>query len=248
MSAFYRWVAQKVEDPSRSVLLTHTHVDPGVPLEDPMETVGLVDRVPVEVFRPWGVVVAGHLHRPQQIPESRVWYPGSLLKYHPQEHAHTKGVLEIRWYAERPAPEVELRPLPQPVDFWVVRGRVEGTTFRFSPASPPPPEGAQCAVVQAVLDAPVGSGITLRDAVMDACRARVPDMELVWGGTVDAGTPIVSGEEMEDISIQDAAPLELVQRYLEERGYWVAWDEPTRKAILGLMEELLEEPHEAAEA
>ncbi len=248
MAAFYAWVGQRVKDPSRSVLLTHTHVVHGSIGEDPMETVGLVDPVPVEVFQLWGLVVAGHLHRPQQIPDSPVWYPGSILKYHPQEQNHTKGVLEIQWRAGQDSPEVRLRPLPQPLDFWVVRGQMQGATFRLSPTSPPPPEDAKCAVVQVVLEAPVGSGITLRDAVMEACSEQAPNMDLVWGGTVGTEGVRTSTNEKVEGWIQQAPPLELVQRYLEEKGYWEAWDEPTRQAIRGLVKELLEVSHEAAEA
>jgi len=247
MAAFYAWVAQQVEDPSRALLLTHTHAVHGSIGEDPMETVGLVDPVPAEVFAPWGLVVAGHLHRPQRIPDSPVWYPGSLLKYHPQEGSHTKAVLDIQWREDSP-PEVSLRPLPQPLDFWVVRGQIRGTTFLVSPSSPPPPEHASCAVVQAVLEAPVGSGITLQDAVMEACRSQAPHMELVWGGMVSTGMSDTSRTAPTEVWVERTPPLELVQRYLEEKGYWEAWDEPTRKTMRGLIKELLEEPHEAVEA
>ncbi|MCF6192078.1 MAG: exonuclease SbcCD subunit D [Candidatus Hydrothermae bacterium] len=247
MAAFYAWAVQQVKDPSRALLLTHTHAVQGSVQDDPLETVGLVDPVPAEVFAPWGLVVAGHLHRPQQIPDTPVWYPGSLLKYHPQESSHTKAVLEIQWQENSP-PEVSLRPLPQPLDFWVVRGQMQGATFRLSPTSPPPPEHASCAVVQVVLEAPVGSGITLRDAVMEACRSQAPHMELVWGGILGTEAQGRLPAETEKVWVQQASPLELVQRYLEERGYWEAWDAPTRTAILELVKELLEGPHEVVEA
>lgn len=75
------------------VLLAHAFVAGGTPSESERSlSVGGADQVDVAHLAGFDYVALGHLHRPQQVGETRVRYSGSLLKYSFAECDHTKSV------------------------------------------------------------------------------------------------------------------------------------------------------------
>ncbi len=72
-------------------------------------TVGGSGLVGADAFAGWNYVALGHLHRPQQVGEGPLWYPGSLYKYAFSEGPQRKGALLVDVDAQGKA-HVEARP------------------------------------------------------------------------------------------------------------------------------------------
>lgn len=97
----------------RTVLVTHAFVAGGRPSESERPlSLGGVDQVPLAALTDWNYVALGHLHRPQNLDQGRIRYPGSLLKYSFNEIDHRKSVslVELAGNGNVTVEGLELRP------------------------------------------------------------------------------------------------------------------------------------------
>jgi len=77
----------------RSVVVAHAFVRGGLTSESEMAlSVGGAGEVDARLFEGFDYVALGHLHRPQDVGDSRLHYAGSLLKYSASEASHGKAL------------------------------------------------------------------------------------------------------------------------------------------------------------
>lgn len=113
----------------RKVLLTHFFVTDGdrLPELSDSETtvnVGGLDNVEAALFADFDYVALGHIHKPQQIGERKVYYAGSPLKYSFSEWKQTKGVNLVE-LGEKGSVCVEKLPLKPLREMRVIQGKLE---------------------------------------------------------------------------------------------------------------------------
>lgn len=113
----------------RKVLLTHFFVTDGdrLPELSDSETtvnVGGLDNVEAALFADFDYVALGHIHKPQQIGERKVYYAGSPLKYSFSEWKQTKGVNLVE-LGEKGSVCVEQLPLKPLREMRVIQGKLE---------------------------------------------------------------------------------------------------------------------------
>lgn len=98
----------RIDTAARNVLLAHQYVADGeMALCDSEERmVGGVDVVPAEVFKDFDYVALGHLHTPQRVGSSRMFYAGSPLKYSLSEVKQQKAALLVTLGAKAAKPEL----------------------------------------------------------------------------------------------------------------------------------------------
>lgn len=113
----------------RKVLLTHFFITDGdrLPELSDSETtvnVGGLDNVEAALFADFDYVALGHIHKPQQIGERKVYYAGSPLKYSFSEWKQTKGVNLVE-LGEKGSVCVEQLPLKPLREMRVIQGKLE---------------------------------------------------------------------------------------------------------------------------
>lgn len=113
----------------RKVLLTHFFVTDGdrLPELSDSETtvnVGGLDNVEAALFADFDYVALGHIHKPQQIGERKVYYAGSPLKYSFSEWKQTKAVNLVE-LGEKGSVCVEQLPLKPLREMRVIQGKLE---------------------------------------------------------------------------------------------------------------------------
>ena len=118
-----------VDESERNVLLAHQFVTGAVTSDSETPSVGGLDNVDAQVFRPFDYVALGHLHAPQSVGEERVRYSGTPLKYSFSEVSHEKSVSVVELGAKG---SVSLRLLPlKPLhDLREVRGSYDELMLR----------------------------------------------------------------------------------------------------------------------
>lgn len=96
LAAVCRNLRQRHPKKMRSVLITHAFVAGGEECESERPLcVGGAGTVDASCFEDFHYVALGHLHRPQDMGERMIQYPGSLLKYSFTETDHDKSVTLI---------------------------------------------------------------------------------------------------------------------------------------------------------
>jgi exonuclease SbcD len=95
-SAMRAWIEQVQNmhaQSARSVLITHAFVMGGETSESERPlSVGGSSAVNADILRNFNYVALGHLHRPQTIAGTTIYYAGSLLKYSFSEADHEKSI------------------------------------------------------------------------------------------------------------------------------------------------------------
>ncbi|MFH1090341.1 MAG: exonuclease SbcCD subunit D [Pseudomonadota bacterium] len=93
MAARIRSCAPPPPPRSRSIIVAHAFVSGGSPCESERPlTLGGTGLVEGSVFEGFDYAALGHLHRPQDVGQPKIHYPGSLLKYSFSEIKDTKSV------------------------------------------------------------------------------------------------------------------------------------------------------------
>ena len=86
-----------VDESGRNVLICHQYVTDAIRCESEEITIGGLDNVDKEVFRPFDYTALGHLHGPQVTGAARIRYCGSPLKYSFSEADQDKSVTVIEF-------------------------------------------------------------------------------------------------------------------------------------------------------
>ncbi len=161
-------------DPAQHILVLHLTV--GRSRGEGWE-MGLVPTIDTAVLQEWKLVVSGHLHG-HYTPAPNVVYPGSLLKYHPQESRQRKGILRV----DTEAGTWEVIPVPQVVDMVRVSGFMEEGHFHVEAVRPAHLDArTRSVVVLADLTRP-GGDLRMPRAVTEAVQAYFPDQTIHFGG------------------------------------------------------------------
>ncbi|MCQ2562999.1 MAG: exonuclease SbcCD subunit D [Mogibacterium sp.] len=86
-----------VDESGRNVLICHQYVTDAIRCESEEITIGGLDNVDKEVFRPFDYTALGHLHGPQVTGAARIRYCGSPLKYSFSEADQVKSITVIEF-------------------------------------------------------------------------------------------------------------------------------------------------------
>jgi len=103
----------KASSVDRRVLVAHAFAAGGAESESERPlSVGGAGTVPLDAFDGFCYSALGHLHRPQRMGSSCVWYSGSLSKYSVSEVDHNKGVnlVEIGREGDVEVEHIPLKP------------------------------------------------------------------------------------------------------------------------------------------
>jgi DNA repair protein SbcD/Mre11 len=118
----------------RAVLVAHAFVSGGAESESERPlSVGGTGAVAASVFDGFDYVALGHLHRPQSMPDERLRYAGSLLKYSFSEWEHSKSISLVELPPTGPA-RVEELTLPITHDVRKIRGKLADLLASAPPA------------------------------------------------------------------------------------------------------------------
>lgn len=87
----------KLADPRRTIVMGHAFVVGGEGSDSERQlTVGGTGQVPSSLFRDFGYVALGHLHRPQNVGEEHIVYSGSPMSYSfSEEHAKSMRIISV---------------------------------------------------------------------------------------------------------------------------------------------------------
>lgn len=87
----------KLADPKRTIVMGHAFVVGGEGSDSERQlTVGGTGQVPASLFRDFGYVALGHLHRPQMVGEEHIVYSGSPMAYSfSEEHAKSMRIITV---------------------------------------------------------------------------------------------------------------------------------------------------------
>ena len=111
-----------VDESERNVLICHQFVTNAARCESEEVSVGGLDNVDHEVFRPFDYVALGHLHGPQCCGTSRIRYCGSPLKYSFSEAEQEKSVTIVE-FGDKSDSGSEPKPGDKPVEISKVQIR-----------------------------------------------------------------------------------------------------------------------------
>jgi len=115
-------IKENKPEKTRSILMAHAFVVGGKESESERPlSIGGNSSVEASLFDSFNFVALGHLHRPQNVDNERIIYPGSLMKYSFSEASHTKSVSFIEMYDDGNC-VVERIPLKPRRDVRIVRG------------------------------------------------------------------------------------------------------------------------------
>ena len=88
---------KEVADPSKTVVMSHAFVAGGSESDSERKiSIGGAARVATDVYQGFGYVALGHLHRPQAVGGSNIYYSGTPLQYSfSEEHQKSVRIIEI---------------------------------------------------------------------------------------------------------------------------------------------------------
>ena len=87
----------QLKDPSRTVAMAHAFVVGGSTSDSERTlSIGGTGAVPADLFRDFGYVALGHLHRPQELGDGRLVYSGSPMAYSfSEDHGKSVRILDV---------------------------------------------------------------------------------------------------------------------------------------------------------
>lgn len=87
----------EVADPSKTIVMSHAFVAGGTESDSERKiSIGGTARVSADTFKPFGYVALGHLHRPQPVAGSNIYYSGTPLQYSfSEEHPKSVRVIDV---------------------------------------------------------------------------------------------------------------------------------------------------------
>ena len=87
----------KLANPRRTIVMGHAFVVGGQGSDSERQlTVGGTGQVPASLFKDFGYVALGHLHRPQTVGEEHIVYSGSPMAYSfSEEHAKSMRIISV---------------------------------------------------------------------------------------------------------------------------------------------------------
>jgi len=88
---------KEVVDPSKTVVMSHAFVAGGTESDSERKiSIGGTARVATDVYKGFGYVALGHLHRPQPVGGSNMFYSGTPLQYSfSEEHQKSVRIIDI---------------------------------------------------------------------------------------------------------------------------------------------------------
>ncbi|MBE6019115.1 MAG: exonuclease SbcCD subunit D [Clostridiales bacterium] len=86
-----------VDEAERNVLIAHQYVTGAARCDSEEVSVGGIDNVDIDVFKPFDYTALGHLHGPQGYGPQRIRYCGSPLKYSFSEAEQPKSVTVVEF-------------------------------------------------------------------------------------------------------------------------------------------------------
>jgi exonuclease SbcD len=88
---------KEVADPSKTVVMSHAFVAGGSESDSERKiSIGGTARVATDVYKGFGYVALGHLHRPQPVGGSNIFYSGTPLQYSfSEEHQKSVRIVDI---------------------------------------------------------------------------------------------------------------------------------------------------------
>ncbi len=217
--------------PSEHILVLHLTV--GHDGESGWE-MGLVPSVDAGILRGWKLVVSGHLHGHRTLA-SNVVYPGSLLKYHPQEFRQRKGVLRV----DTDAGTWKVIPIPQVVDMVRVSGFMAEGQFQVETVRPDRLEPRTRAVVVLVDLTRPGGDLRMPRAVTEALQMHFPDQTIHFGGVIGFAVDDVHEKGVDHDTIPMDTPRDLIRAYLEDRRFFETLQDEERAVVEDLLQEIL---------
>jgi len=104
--------ATEVPDPSRTIVMSHCFAAGGTETESERKlTIGGTARVAKDVFKGFGYVALGHLHRPQTIGGENIYYSGTPLQYSfSEEHQKSVRIIDVGETIESRVLEIPVGP------------------------------------------------------------------------------------------------------------------------------------------
>ena len=201
-------------DPSNNVLITHlTILESGREAWDEWE-MGFVPTIRVNMLCEWKLVVSGHLHG-HHTPASNVVYPGSLLKYHPQEKNQKKTVLLV----DTETGQWEALSVPQKIDMLEVIGywNKDYGQFVLENLHRAPSDDADFLVL-VTLSRP-GGDLSLAKGVISALEAKFPGIKFLFGKVHTVAHPHANESSAAPTqTFVKLSPQRLVYRFLQEHN------------------------------
>ena len=116
-----------VDPQIRNILLTHQFITGAKTSDSEDFSVGGIDHVEAEHFRPFDYTALGHIHRPQKAGSETIRYCGSPLKYSFSEADREKSVPVIE-LGKKGDISLRLEPLSPLHDMMEIRGTYEQVT------------------------------------------------------------------------------------------------------------------------
>ena len=116
-----------VDPQIRNILLTHQFITGAKTSDSEDFSVGGIDHVEAEHFRPFDYTALGHIHRPQKAGSETIRYCGSPLKYSFSEADREKSVPVIE-LGKKGDISLRLEPLSPLHDMREIRGTYEQVT------------------------------------------------------------------------------------------------------------------------
>lgn len=116
-----------VDPQKRNILLTHQFITGAKTSDSEDFSVGGIDHVEAEHFRPFDYTALGHIHRPQKAGSETIRYCGSPLKYSFSEADREKSVPVIE-LGKKGDISLRLEPLSPLHDMREIRGTYEQVT------------------------------------------------------------------------------------------------------------------------
>ena len=104
--------ATEVPDPSKTIVMSHCFAAGGTETESERKlTIGGTSRVAKDVFKGFGYVALGHLHRPQPIGGENIYYSGTPLQYSfSEEHQKSVRIIDVGETIESRVLEIPVGP------------------------------------------------------------------------------------------------------------------------------------------
>jgi exonuclease SbcD len=88
---------KEVADPSKTIVMSHAFVAGGSESDSERKiSIGGTARVAIDVYKGFGYVALGHLHRPQPVGGSNIFYSGTPIQYSfSEEHQKSVRIIDI---------------------------------------------------------------------------------------------------------------------------------------------------------
>ncbi|RXK19137.1 exonuclease SbcCD subunit D [Macrococcus sp. DPC7161] len=91
-------ISDVLDDTKQNVLVSHLFITGSETTDSEKElSIGTIDNVDVNMFKPFDLVLLGHLHHPFALTHDRVFYSGSMLKFSFSEVNQPKGYRYIEY-------------------------------------------------------------------------------------------------------------------------------------------------------